>query len=111
MIVEWYNGGVIFLETDKPYQISTNFVGSKYIGKEKPCWRYKAATMILDTVQAYTVPIIREALDATHLEHESSTTIFSVIFNLSSLDFSKPLTTDGSHSFLFMSLLIHFFRT
>ena len=86
MIVEWYDGEVTFLETDKPYQISTNFVESKYAGKEKPCWRYNAASELLDTVSSFDIPILREALDRTHLEHETSTTVFSMICDLKNLD-------------------------
>ena len=86
LIVEWYDGEVVFLENDKPYQIATNFVESKYIDKEKPCWRYNAATAILDTASGYDQDILLQALDATHLDHETSTTVYSFICDLKSLD-------------------------
>jgi hypothetical protein len=54
MIVEWFNGEVVFLETEKPYQVATNFVGSKYIGKEKPCRRYNKAVEILENEDTYS---------------------------------------------------------
>ena len=101
MIVEWYNGEVVFLETDKQYQISTNFIESKYIGKEKPCWRYNAATKLLDTVHSFDIPILREALDITHLEHETSTTVFSIICDLKSLDFYVYNFRDFTHELKF----------
>jgi len=86
MIVEWYDGEVVFLETEKPYQIATNFVESKYIDKEKPCWRYNAATDVLDTASRFDTDILCQALDATHLDHETSTTVYSFICDLKSLD-------------------------
>ncbi|MDX2442566.1 MAG: carcinine hydrolase/isopenicillin-N N-acyltransferase family protein [Bacteroidales bacterium] len=100
MIVEWHNGKVIFLETDKPYQIATNFVGSKYIGVEKPCWRYKKANEMLQDKEAFSLNTVRDALDATHQESKYSSTVYSFICDLQEgeiyvynyYDFSKQIS-------------------
>ena len=86
MIVEWYNGKVVFLETDRSYQIATNFVGSKLLGQEKPCWRYNNAVEILETKDTFSVGIVRETLEATHLENEKSRTVYSFICDLKNGD-------------------------
>jgi len=99
MIVEWYNGEVVFLETDQPYQVATNFVGSAYIGREKPCWRYNRAVEFLGTKDSYSVEVVRDALDATHVEGDNSITVYSFICDLKSgdiyvynyMDFANPL--------------------
>ncbi len=84
MIVEWYNGEVVFLETERDYQVATNFIGSAYVGKEKPCWRYNRATELLDKHDIYSVSRVREVLDATHVEGDRSTTLYSFICDLKS---------------------------
>jgi hypothetical protein len=86
MIVEWHDGEVVFLETDKAYQVATNFVGSKYIGREKPCWRYNKAVEIMDVADTLSVDCIRDALDATQLNSSRSTTLYSLICDLQSGD-------------------------
>ncbi|HUS86321.1 MAG TPA: tetratricopeptide repeat protein [Bacteroidales bacterium] len=86
MIVEWYNGDVVFLETDETYQVATNFVGSKYIGTEKPCWRYNRAVEHLGTKDSYSVEVVRDALDATHVEVDNSITVYSFICDLKNGD-------------------------
>ena len=99
MIVEWYNGEVVFLETERDYQVATNFNGSAYIGKEKPCWRYNRATELLDKQNIYSVNMVREVLKATHVTGNMSNTIYSFICDLKSgdiyiynfHDFSNPL--------------------
>jgi len=84
MIVEWNNGGVVFLETDKDYQISTNFIGSDYIGKEKPCWRYNKADELLSSQSSFSVNTVRKALSDTHVEGPGSITLYSFICDLKS---------------------------
>jgi len=82
MIVEWYNGEVAFVETSKKYQVSTNFVESKYRGKEKPCWRYNKAMEMLDRQNALTVTDMSNVLDATHVER----TLYSFVCDLKNGD-------------------------
>ncbi|MBT3748615.1 MAG: linear amide C-N hydrolase [Bacteroidetes bacterium] len=86
MIVEWYNGEVAFVETSKKYQVSTNFVESKYRGKEKPCWRYNKAMEMLDRQNALTITDMSNVLDATHIEGSSSTTLYSFVCDLKNGD-------------------------
>ncbi|HDZ42070.1 MAG TPA: tetratricopeptide repeat protein [Bacteroidetes bacterium] len=86
MIVEWYNGEVVFLETEKDYQISTNFVGSKYVGQEKPCRRYNTADKLLSQQSSFSVNTVQKALDETHVEGPGSITLYSFICNLKSGD-------------------------
>lgn len=88
MIVEWYNGEVVFLESEDDFQISTNFVGSRYIGKEKPCWRYNKAEELLSMESSFSVSTVRDALDATHVEGPGSITIYSFICDLKTGDIS-----------------------
>lgn len=82
MIVEWHNGKVVFLETEKPFQVATNFVGSKYIGIEKPCWRYNKANEMLQDKEIFSINTVRDALDATHQESKFSSTVYSFICDL-----------------------------
>lgn len=86
IIVEWYNGEVTFLETEKNYQIATNFVGSKFINSDKPCWRYNKAVEILDTTRSFSLEIVRETLEATSVEGENSKTVYSFICDLKNGD-------------------------
>ena len=84
MIVEWYNGDVVFLETGEDFQVATNFIGSKYLDKEKHCWRYKRAVELLDNQDIYSVNTVRDVLNATHIEGNSSKTLYSFICDLKS---------------------------
>ena len=86
MIVEWYDGKTTFLEEKNNYQIATNFVGSKYPGKEKPCWRYKAAEEILCTKSEFSLNDVENALKASHVEGNQSTTVYSFICDLNKGD-------------------------
>ena len=86
MIVEWYQGKEAFLETDDNYQVSTNFGGSKYVGDEKPCWRHNKATEMLETVDGFSVEVIRDVLDSTQVNSNRSTTVYSFICDLSEGD-------------------------
>ena len=99
MIVEWYNGEVVFLESDESYQIATNFVGSEYKGVEKPCWRYNKAVELLKGRETFSTDIVREVLDATHQQSRFSSTVYSFICDLEKgticiynyFDFSNPV--------------------
>lgn len=82
MIIEWYNDKVVFLETNKPYQIATNFVESKYVGVEKPCWRYNKANEMLQDIKTFSLNTIKDVLDSTHQEGKNSSTVYSFICNL-----------------------------
>jgi len=82
MIVEWYNGKVTFLQDEKKYQIATNFIGSKYVEKDKPCWRYNNAEEILKVKSSYSLNDVEAALDASHVEEDRSTTVYSFICDL-----------------------------
>jgi len=82
MVVEWYLGEVVFLEPDQSYQVATNFVGSAYMDKEKPGWRYNAAAEVLDREAGYSLETVRDALVASHQANEYSQTVYSFICNL-----------------------------
>ena len=84
MIVEWYDNEVVFLETEEDFQVATNFIGSKYIGKEKPCWRYNRAVELLDKQDTYSANSVMDVLDATHVEGDGSVTLYSFICDLKS---------------------------
>jgi len=101
MIVEWHRGAVAFLESDEPYQVATNFVGSDYIGRDKPCWRYNKAIESLKIMGPLTVDTIRDALNATHVEGSGSTTVYSFICNLTSGDIHIYNYHDYSQALIF----------
>jgi len=82
MIVEWYQGQVVFLESDQSYQVATNFVGSAYTDREKPCWRYNKAVETLDKEATYSLGTVRNALAASHQEGENSRTVYSFICDM-----------------------------
>ncbi|MFC2107596.1 carcinine hydrolase/isopenicillin-N N-acyltransferase family protein [Bacteroidota bacterium] len=82
MIIEWHDGQVVFLETDENYQVSTNFIGSEYIGKEKTCWRYNKAIDVCKSNDKYSIELVRDALDSSHLDNDLSKTIYSFICDL-----------------------------
>lgn len=82
MIVEWYNGKVVFLETNKQYQIATNFIESQYLGMEKPCWRYNTADEMLRNMETFSVNSLKDVLEATHQESKYSSTVYSFICDL-----------------------------
>lgn len=82
MVVEWYLGEVVFLEPDLSYQVATNFVGSAYKDKEKPCWRYNNAVEILDRESSFSLETVCDALEASHQENEYSQTVYSFICDL-----------------------------
>ena len=86
MIVEWYNGEVVFLESEEDFQVATNFIGSAYAGKEKPCWRYNKAEELLSGQRSFSVLNVRDALDATHVEGPGSYTLYSFVCDLKTGD-------------------------
>ncbi len=81
MIVEWYDGKVIFIETEEQYQVATNFIESQYPGK-KPCRRYNTAMKILRDNSASSVEFIRDILASTYQQRPHSVTNYSFICDL-----------------------------
>ena len=110
IIVEWHNGEVVFLETDKAYQVATNFVGSKFIDLEKPCWRYNKAIGFLETKDTFSISILRDALYATHLESDNSRTVYSFICDLKNGDIYIYNYHDYSKYLKFTSVSLIFQR-
>ena len=104
MIVEWHNGDVVFLETDANYQIATNFIGSDFIGRPKPCWRYNRADSLLGKQPVLSASSVRDALSATHVEGPGSETLYSFICDLKSGDISVYNFHDFSNA---LKLNIH----
>lgn len=102
IIVEWYDGQVVFLEADESFQVATNFTGSKFIDRDKTCWRYNKAVDILAADAGCSVDGVRDVLDATHVEDDRSTTVYSFICDLKAgeihvynyHDFTTVLTFD-----------------
>lgn len=86
MIVEWFNGEVVFLETDRNYQIATNFNGSEFADRAKPCWRYNRADSLLGQQSLLSVNSVRDALNQTHVEGAGPKTLYSFICDLKSGD-------------------------
>jgi len=71
-----------FLYREDWYQISTNFVQSKYENSEEyPCQRYKIADRILRDATVPSVDLIRSVLSATHSDYISPT-LYSNICDL-----------------------------
>lgn len=82
MVVEWYNGKVIFLESEKNYQIATNFTGSEYLDKEKPCPRYNNAIEVLKKNNKASVENVKNALLSARQNNEHAKTVYSFICDL-----------------------------
>ena len=101
MIVEWYDGEVVFLETDKPFQVATNFTGSKYFGQGKPCWRYNNAIEVVEKSDTFSLTTMIDALDATDVASPASTTVYSFICDLKKGDIYVYNYHDYSESLKF----------
>lgn len=86
MIIEWYDGRVVFLQNEFPYQVSTNFIESKYLDSEKPCWRYNRAMEMRNGSSEASIEFVRDVLNATHVEDKLSTTVYSFICDLENGD-------------------------
>ncbi len=82
MVVEWHNGEVTFLESEKNYQVATNFIGSDYINKEKPCWRYSNAIQVLEKNNKANIENVKNALMSARQDNEHAKTVYSFICDL-----------------------------
>ena len=81
MVVEYGRGAVRFVETDKWYQIATNFVMSNINSGNYPCWRYREADAVLSSAEELSFGLIRNALSKTSQEGRSLT-VYSNIYDL-----------------------------
>ena len=86
MVVEWYNGKVVFLETDESFQVATNFVKSGIEDKGVTCWRYNAAMDIIKKGEGEALNVVRDALKAAHQNFKDNKTVYSFICDLKSGD-------------------------
>jgi tetratricopeptide (TPR) repeat protein len=102
MVVEWYNGKVVFLETDKPYQIATNFVKSGVKDKDVTCWRYNNANKMMMNTNEDPLDLVRDALRSAHQNFKTNKTVYSFICDLKNakifvynfFDFKNPKIYD-----------------
>lgn len=88
VVVEWNaSRGLVFLERgEEDFQISTNFVTSKYSPEEIPCYRYELARMMLEGEgEKPGIELLRDVLSATHLEFQTPT-VLSAVCDLASGD-------------------------
>jgi len=86
MVVEWYNKEVTFLENDQHYQVATNFLGSAYVGKEKPCWRYNNAVDVIQKREGFSTTTITTALKSSAQNSIHSITMYSFVCDLKTGD-------------------------
>lgn len=78
-VVEYVDGGVSIVRSDRPWQISTNFLLSEECRPD--CWRYSKAQETLDRLQGcLSPPAAMELLEAVRQDH----TVWSVVYNLDS---------------------------
>lgn len=82
MVVEWYNGKVVFLESEKSYQVATNFVGSEYLNKEKPCWRYNNSIAVLEKNNIANIENVKNALGSAKQNNKHAKTVYSFVCDL-----------------------------
>lgn len=82
MVVEWYNEEVTFLESEKNYQVATNFIGSDYINRKKPCWRYNNAVKVLEKNNEANIENVKNALFSARQDNEHAITVYSFICDL-----------------------------
>jgi hypothetical protein len=72
----------VFLHNEKPYQVVTNFYQSLTdIPNCTNCNRYKTATAMFENAGDYSVELIRDILDAVHIER-GSPTLYSMVYDL-----------------------------
>ena len=103
MVVEYGQGKVQFVKREVYYQIATNFVFTNVENGDYPCTRYRTADRILGAAKDLDVSLIRDVLDATHLEGGSET-VYSNIYDLNNgliyiynvHDFSRVVTLNFS---------------
>jgi hypothetical protein len=63
------------------FQVATNFYQSTTPPEERTCWRYQAATKMLEGSPALSVGYIRDVMDAAHVEGEAST-LYTNVYDL-----------------------------
>ena len=85
MVVEWAEGEVQYVKSEKSYQIATNFVMTKVKDEKYPCWRYTKAEKMFEEAEKISIDLIRDILSATHQEGRSPTQ-YSNIFDLKTGD-------------------------
>jgi hypothetical protein len=68
-----------FLRNEKNYQVATNFYPSR--GCPGTCDRYDTATNLFEAADTYSVELIRDILDAVHVE-SGSYTQYSQVYDL-----------------------------
>lgn len=101
MVVEYGQGKVQLVEREEYYLIATNFVFTNVTNGNYPCSRYRTADRVLREAESLDISLIRNVLDATHLEGRSPT-VYSNIYDLKNgqihiynvHDFSKAVTLD-----------------
>ncbi len=81
MVVEYGRGAVQFVETDRWYQIATNFVMSNMTTENYPSWRYEAADKVMSGADELSSDLVREALRKT-AQSGRSQTVYSNIYDL-----------------------------
>ncbi len=82
MVIEWFNEEVTFLKSDKPYQVATNFVGSRYNDLNAPCWRYRNAMNVLSKNSKASIETVKEALVSSYQNDDHIKTVYSYICDL-----------------------------
>jgi hypothetical protein len=70
---------IIPLEGD--YQVGTNFYQSTTSAQASGCWRYPIATTMLEAAREVSVEVMRNVLDAAHID-EGSPTLYSNVYDL-----------------------------
>ena len=86
MVVEWYAGEVVFLESDESYQVATNFIKSGVSDEDVACWRYNNAINVVKNAPGASVEVVRDALKAAHQNFDYSKTVYSFICDLKAGD-------------------------
>jgi hypothetical protein len=81
MVVEYGQGKVQFIKSDKWYQIATNFVMSNVTNGNYPCWRYKTADRMFKEADTLSIDLIRDVLDACK-QKGRALTVYSNVYDL-----------------------------
>jgi len=81
MVVEYAQGRVQFVTSERWYQIATNFIMSNVKEGTIPCWRYRTADSMLSKAKTLDVALIRDVLEATHQEG-GALTVYSNVYDL-----------------------------
>jgi hypothetical protein len=93
LVVEFIDGEMILLETEEPWQVSTNFLISleEPLGSNSSCWRYNAA---FDTLQESLGAITPDEGMAILESVAQSNTIWSILYNQTSGEISLSVGRD-----------------